>query len=165
VYGKAELFGDRSGIWNLPEYSWEKFIWSNCIDNCAMYKRSDFEVTGGYKDMLLEDWDFWLSLLTHESVVYRYDDVLFRYRVRKNSMISSVENNFENITVQIYQNHKEIYEPYHSKIVFFARQRLDYIEYYSEAVKNYESIASSKAYRYGKKILRPFSWLKSKLIR
>ena len=28
VYGKAELFGDKNGIWNLPEYSWEKFIWS-----------------------------------------------------------------------------------------------------------------------------------------
>ena len=34
VYGKAIFFGDRSGIWNLPEYSWEKFIWPNCIDAC-----------------------------------------------------------------------------------------------------------------------------------
>ena len=26
VYGKAELFGDRSGIWNLPEYSWVCYV-------------------------------------------------------------------------------------------------------------------------------------------
>ena len=167
VYGKAELFGDKNGIWNLPEYSWEKFIWSNCIDNCAMYKRSDFEAIGGYRDMSLEDWDFWLSLLTPESIVYRYDEVLFKYRVRKNSLISMAEKDFENITAQIYQNHKEIYEPYHSKILYFAGQRLEYLKYkegYSDAIQKYENIASSKAYRYGKKIPKPFSWLKSKLI-
>lgn len=130
-----------------------------------MYKRADFDATGGYRDVLMEDWDLWLSLLTPKSVVYRYDDVLFRYRVQKSSRNSLAGKDFQNTAVQIYQNHEEIYEPYHSKIVFFARQRLDYIEYYSDAVKNYESIASSKAYRLGKKILKPFSWLKSKLIK
>lgn len=165
VYGKAEFFGDRSGVWDLPEWSWDGFIWRNCIDNCAMYKRSDFEAIGGYRDMLLEDWDFWLSLLRPDSVVYRYDDIMFKYRVRKNSMVSSAGKDFENIAVQIYYNHKEIYEPYHSKVLFFASQRLQYMEEYSEAAGKYESIASSRAYRYGKKLLRPFSWLKSKLIR
>ena len=163
VYGKAELFGIWRGVWNLPEYSWEEFIWSNCIDNCAMYKRSDFEAIGGYRDVRLEDWDFWLSLLTPESVVYRFDEVLFKYRVRKNSLVSSAGKNFEKTAVQIYQNHKEIYEPYHSKILYFAKLSKAYKAEISEVMKRYESIASSKAYRYGKKILRPFSWLKSKL--
>ena len=166
VYGKTEFLGDRSGGWNLPEYSWDSFIWSNCIVNCAMYKRSDFEKTKGYQDnILLEDWDFWLTLLNPESVVYRYDDVLFKYRVRKSSRNSLAEKDYENAAVQIYQNHKDVYEPYHSKILYFAGQRLEYLKYkegYSEAITKYDGIASSKAYRYGKKILRPFSWLKTK---
>lgn len=48
VYGKAEFFGDRSGVWDLPEWSWGSFIWENCIYCSAMYKRSDFEAIGGY---------------------------------------------------------------------------------------------------------------------
>lgn len=47
VYGNVEKFGDEKGLWNLPMYSWEGIIWRNCIVNCAMYKRADFEATDG----------------------------------------------------------------------------------------------------------------------
>ena len=165
VYGKAELFGDRSGIWNLPEYSWEKIIWSNCIDACAMYKRSDFEAIGGYRDVLMEDWDFWLSLLKPDSVVYRYDDVLFRYRVRTESLGSgaSNKNKLEATTTQICENHKEIYAPYQSKILYFGISRLIYENYYEDMKKKYEHVLDTKAYRLGKKLLQPLMWLRDRL--
>lgn len=163
VYGKVEFFGDRSGIWNLPEYSWDSFIWSNCIDNCAMYKRSDFEATGGYRNVLMEDWDFWLSLLKPDSVVYRYDDVLFRYREREVSRGSGTFDKLESTTVQIYENHKEIYAPYLSKILYFGISKLIYEGYYEDMKNKYEHVLATKAYRLGKTLLKPLAWLRDRL--
>lgn len=163
VYGKAEYFGDRSGVWNLPKYSWERFIWSNCIDACAMYKRSDFEATGGYRDVLMEDWDFWLSLLGPDSIVYRYDDILFRYRVRKNSLGGGTFNKLEDTTIQIYENHKEIYAPYHSRILYFKFSKLIYEGYYEDMKKKYEHVLTTKAYRLGKMLLKPLMWFRDRL--
>lgn len=163
VYGKAEFFGDRSGIWNLPEYSWEKFIWSNCIDNCAMYKRADFDATGGYRDVLMEDWDFWLSLLKPDSVVYRYDDVLFRYREREVSLGSGTFDKLEMTTIQIYENHKEIYAPYLSRILYFGISKLIYEGYYEDMKKKYDHVLDTKAYRLGKMLLKPLMWFKDRL--
>lgn len=163
VYGKAEFFGDKSGIWNLPEYSWEKFIWSNCIDVCAMFKRSDFEATDGYRNVQMEDWDFWLSLLKPDSVVYRYDDVLFRYREREVSRSSGAFDELESTTIQIYENHKDIYSPYLSRVLYFGISKLIYEGYYEDMKNKYEHVLATKAYRLGKMLLKPLVWLRDRL--
>ena len=160
VYGKAELFGDSSGIWDLDEYSWDSIIWANCIYNCAMFKRVDFEATGGYRNVQMEDWDLWLSLLKPDSVVYQYDEVLFRYRIRRNSRGKSTADKLEMATIQIYENHKEIYAPYLSKIVYFGISKLIYESNYENMKEKYEHVLTTKAYRLGKFLLRPSSWLK-----
>ena len=128
-----------------------------------MYKRSDFEATDGYRDVLMEDWDFWLSLLKPDSVVYRYDDVLFRYRVREVSRGGGTFDKLEATTTQIYENHKEIYAPYQSRLLYFRISRLIYEGYYEDMKKKYEHVLDTKAYRLGKTLLKPLMWFKDRL--
>ncbi len=162
VYGKAEKFGDETGVWDLPEYSYDRMIWLNCIDNCAMFKRSDFEATSGYQDTMLEDWGLWLSLLKPDSVVYCYDEVLFRYRVRNDGRHVEDDRKIEIAAEHIYQNHKEVYAPYLSKIVYLGQERLVYKDAYTHAQSMYDAVLASKAYRLGKFLLKPLSWLRDR---
>lgn len=84
---RAEFFGDRSGEWKLPAYRPELLARKSIIDVCAMYRRSDYDRTGGYMEGLQvrEDWDFWLSMLEHGGTFYRIDEILLKYRVSKHS--------------------------------------------------------------------------------
>ncbi|HEB42086.1 MAG TPA: glycosyltransferase, partial [Candidatus Dependentiae bacterium] len=74
VYCDAELFGDETGKWNLPEYSFERLLYENHIFCTAIYKRSDFDKTYGYNVKMKagwEDWDLWLSMLNANDQVYK----------------------------------------------------------------------------------------------
>ena len=47
VYCCADRFGTEHGYWNLEPYKYEQFIWRNCIFCTAMYRRTDYNQTGG----------------------------------------------------------------------------------------------------------------------
>lgn len=162
VYGKAEKFGKETGYWDLPVFDYEKFIWSNCIYNSAMYRRSDFDVTKGYNPNMVhgnEDWDFWLSLLKRDDVVYRIDEVLFYYRIKEVSRTTGLSKCFmsENL-VQLCKNHPEIYDSYKERLVLYTNK----LQEMPILIDELRRIRSSHAYRLGKFLLKPFSWLKKK---
>ena len=55
----------------------------NRIFNSAMYRKSDWQLVGGYNPQMqegCEDWDFWLSLIEKGCKVYKIKEVLFKYR-------------------------------------------------------------------------------------
>lgn len=116
VYCEVELFGDASGIWNLPEYSYEKILFGNMIFCTAMFRRLDYDNTNGYDKKMrdgLEDWDFWLSLLEENDIVYRIPKVHFFYRIRKKSRNKEAYINnktAEEIYKYIFFKHKALYE-------------------------------------------------------
>jgi len=87
VYCKAVFFGDKKGPWELPPYSLKLLARRNVMDNCAMYRKSDWEKAGGYCEEILgpEDWDFWISLLKSGGNVKRLPIVGLHYRVTANS--------------------------------------------------------------------------------
>ena len=161
VYCKAEKFGKEQGIWNLPEYDYESFIWNNCIFCTAMFRRSDYDKTGGYNENMVygnEDWDFWLSLIEKEDVVHCIDDILFYYRTKNDSRTTSLmkarKKEYESY-VQVCKNHPQIYAPFMERIIIYQRELWSF----SSLQKELDSIRSSRAYRLGKSLLRPFSWL------
>lgn len=84
---KADFIGKKRGEWKLPDYHPQLLARKNIIDACAMYRRSDYDLTGGYMEHLQirEDWDFWLSMLENGGTFYRIPQILFHYRVRDNS--------------------------------------------------------------------------------
>jgi len=116
VYCKAEFFGEAAGLWKLPKYSFDKLLFDDMIFCTAMYKRSDYDKTIGYNPNMnegLEDWDFWLSLLKKDDLVYQIPKVHFYYRIRNNSRGNSVIKNKESAKKmfgEIFSNHLALYE-------------------------------------------------------
>jgi glycosyltransferase involved in cell wall biosynthesis len=87
-YCKARFFGLKAGLWKLPAYTWQTMMCGNVIFPTAMYRKKDWERAGGYDESLidgLEDYAFWLHLLSPGRPVACIDEVLFHYRIKPNS--------------------------------------------------------------------------------
>lgn len=174
VYCKAMLFGAENSIWQLDDYDYNKMLWKNSVFCSSMYKRVDFNRTRGYNSNMkygFEDWDFWLSLLSKDDVVYCIDEPLFFYRVKEGSMLKSLhKNHFEEALIQIYKNHVCLYQPFMSdfqdRIVYYRTmmREKDKLEKALLASQNEVlRLKNTRAYCLGKLLLKPFSVLKRKL--
>lgn len=162
VYTLADTFGNRTGDWDLPPYSFEDLLWANMVHYCAMYRRSDFDLTNGYNPNMvkgLEDWDFWLSFLHPEDKVHCILERLFHWRVLNISRTLDADNHEHELMQQIYLNHQELYAPYLKEIVYY-HTRWQMAEFHRRKA---EETRRSKAFRLGKLILKPFSWIRNKL--
>jgi glycosyltransferase involved in cell wall biosynthesis len=133
VYTEANLFGEESGLWNLSNYNFKTMLHFNMIDNCAMYLKEDFDRVGGYRTNMvngLEDWDFWIALLSvyEDKQVYKIDLPLFNYRVSKSSrrMTLLESKNFDSMLQNIVYNNFEIYNSHfpdiHNRIISYDYQ-------------------------------------------
>jgi glycosyltransferase involved in cell wall biosynthesis len=84
----AELFGDRSGILRLPEFSRERLLSENLLFASALFRKSDWKAAGGYCTAFRfgwEDWDFWIAMTKCGSQVVRIPETLLKYRIRHQS--------------------------------------------------------------------------------
>lgn len=162
VYCKADTFGKVVGPWDLEEFDYGRFIWDNCIFCSAFFRRSDYNQTNGYNVNMIhgfEDWDFWLSLLKKEDVVYRINEVLFHYRIKETSRTTELLGNhlYESL-IQICKNHPDIYLPYYERILAY-HSRLEEIPRLKQEL---DRVRHSYAYRFGRFFLMPFSWMRRK---
>lgn len=162
IYCKGHTFGNSNHPMNFVDYDYDTFIWGNCIFCSAVYKRSDYDRTNGYNPNMvhgLEDWDFWLSLLKKEDIVFRIDEVLFYYRVKETSMVRKlVSHHLEENLIQLCRNHPDVYKPYNDRLVFYH----SYLEEIQQLKKEISTIQSSHAYQLGKFLLKPLTWIKTK---
>lgn len=137
VYARAGLFGAMTGEWKLTDYSLENILGQNCIYCSALYRRTTYDAVGGYKTNMIygfEDWDFWLSIIENneKTKIHRIDEILFLYRVRKNSMARSMDTDkIYKMRKQIWCNHKSLYannfySPIHSFEYYSVRNSLEY---------------------------------------
>lgn len=117
VYCDVRQFGMSHKHMKLPEYSLETEIMNNCIPVSAIYRRCDFDKTSGYDSNMqegLEDWDFWLSLLNPMDKVYKINQELFFYRIKKNSRNKNI--NFNTLCVlhkRMWEKHRHLYNLYY----------------------------------------------------
>lgn len=163
VYCNAELFGAETGKWELPDYAYEDLIWSNSIFCSAVFRRTDFDKCGGFNPNMkegYEDWDFWISFLNKEDVVHRLDETLFFYRIRSASRNQTAEDYKEKLFDQIYHNHVDVYNQYADRVFAYKQESLRWKEMYEIEHRKFDVCYHSMAYRMGKIILRPFSWVK-----
>lgn len=139
VYCRAQFIGEESGEWKLEDYSYEKLLYCNIIFCSAMYKRTDFDKSGGYNQNMvlgLEDWDFWLTLLDKDSLVVRINEILFSYRIRNRSRNWIVNNShFEKLGRQLYLNHKKIYDEFLNPARDFRNLELMEMKFISQKKK------------------------------
>jgi len=118
VYCEAEYFGSRTGKWELPKYSYDKILFSNMIFCSAIYRKKDFDNTSGYNMNMhegFEDWDFWISFLEKDDIVYKLPRVHFYYRIKKlsrNLDSHRSDDIIRRMYKQIYLNNEKKYEKF-----------------------------------------------------
>lgn len=94
VYCRARLFGDVETEWILPSYSKAEMLKDNIIFCSAFFRRTDWQLVGGYDTGMIygwEDYEFWLSLIEQGREVYQIPEILFSYRISSKSMIRTKE--------------------------------------------------------------------------
>ena len=155
VYCKAWKFGVVNEPWDLEEFDYDRFIWSNCIFCSAIFRRADFDKTDGYNPNMisgLEDWDFWLSFINRNDIVYRIDEVLFHYRIKDISRSTELSmHHNDSMLLQVCRNHPNIYNPYKEHIVLYKKRILE-LEEINQTLKK---SLNSRAYRLGKALFKP----------
>lgn len=153
VYCDVEFFGDKTGKWNLPDFSIERILIMNMIICSALFRKTDYLDTNGFNPNMKygwEDWDFWLSLVEKGKGVYKLPDVHFFYRIKNNdSMLKDLSLSLERQKYSlktIYLNHFN----------FYLNKMGNPIELYSKL----NNVLSSKDYRIGRLIINPVRKLK-----
>lgn len=127
VYCYADLFGERSGRWDLPNYSIDKMLLDNIVFVTAMFYKEDWEEVGGFNTSMkhgMEDYEFWLSLLEIGREIYQIPEVLFHYRIKPTSRTTEFMTDI--IVVKktyrdIYLSHPLLYEKYKQEYALILR--------------------------------------------
>lgn len=115
VYCYAELFGEKSGRWELPNYSFETMLLDNIIFVTALFRKCDWEAAGGFCQEFqhgMEDYDFWLSIIEMGRIVYQIPEVMFFYRIKPQSRTTRFYANTDNVQATyrlLFNRHKAFY--------------------------------------------------------
>ena len=119
VYGNAYLFGEDSGIFQIPDFNLYQLLRGNYIDACAIFRKQVWRDGGGYDANLpdklgYEDWDFWLSVVEAGWKFYHLREVTFEYRVRHDSMVAAcnLPENRQKLFRYICNKHRNLFIPY-----------------------------------------------------
>jgi glycosyltransferase involved in cell wall biosynthesis len=142
VYCKAERFGEATGLWELPEYSFETILVRNIIFNCAFFYKSEWERVGGYDKNMVEgweDWEFWINMLSNGGEVVRINSVLFYYRIKEKSRQTETKPYSVKLHNYICKKHISLYNTIIGNPIYLY--------------KNINDIKMTKEYRLGKILL------------
>lgn len=149
VRTQIELFGKKSGTIVFAPYSLPTLLARNLMVATSMFKKEDWEKVGGYDTALntcFEDWEFWINLLKDGGAVETVDEPLFKYRIRKRSMMHSLRlENLKAARRVIWEKHK----------VLYAKHYMDPTESFE-----YKLMEDSKANKIGNLLLAPFASFK-----
>ena len=112
VAPRTDQFGLLTGEIHFPPYSIHRLAQKNMIDNCAMFRRSDWERVGGYWQQLptREDWEFWIHILKDGGRVVRLPDIQFHYRQHAAGKSRTLSSKARQVRNAICQRHPELYE-------------------------------------------------------
>jgi glycosyltransferase involved in cell wall biosynthesis len=127
VYTQADLFGEQTGRFDVPTYSFPEILLGNMIFNTSLYRKMDWEKAGGYRENMIwgwEDYDFWLSILELGREVVQLPEVLYFHREVPNSRSQQMtEADWVKSYTQIFENHPTLYIN-HMHILFEQIQAL-----------------------------------------
>src|SRR6185312_9649642 len=129
VYCKAMKFGAERGPWKLPAYALSELVIGNVIFVSAMFRRSDWELVGGFDEELrygVEDYDFWIKLVHRGRDVVQLDEYLFNYRVREGSRTALFDRDDDQVVAayaHIFRNNRAFYAE-HAENLFQHRRAL-----------------------------------------
>ena len=118
VYCRADLFGEKSGPWDLPEYSLKAELLDNIIFVTSLFRRDDALAIGGFCETFkagMEDYDFFLGLLQLGREVVQLQETLFHYRIKSVSRSTVFNSDYKAVQetyAMLYDRHKPLFERY-----------------------------------------------------
>ncbi len=130
VYCHADLFGEQSGPWELPDYSFGTMLLDNIVFVTALFRKEDWVQIGGFRTTMehgMEDYDFWLSILELDREIIQLPEVLFHYRIKPVSRTSRFQTDpsvVQETYRQIYLQHPKLYHQYESEYAITLRNAL-----------------------------------------
>ena len=159
VYFGTEFIGEKSGVWNLGDYSLKKQLTTNLIVVTALFRRSDYFLTEGYRDEFksgLEDWDFWLSIIELGGEVRQLSSVNFFFWFLNNSRNNSIPNEIL-LKQRIFINHSSLYleNGLDSTNLLWQLKKRD------EVISSLELVKKSAEYKIGKIIMLPYRFIQN----
>jgi len=115
VYCHADLFGEMTGKWDLPDFSMEMELLDNCIFVTSMFRKKDWETVGGFDNVNfmhgMEDYDFWLSILGLGREVVQFPETYFHYRIKPKSRTTEFNSDYsavQNTYIKLYERHRDL---------------------------------------------------------
>ncbi len=126
VYCKGMKFGAESGPWELPPYTLEELVIDNVIFVTALFRKADWLKIGGYDENLrhgVEDYDYWVKMVSSGKDVLQLDEYLFNYRVQSKSRTTRFQDvvNDKIVTyAEIFRNNSDFYVK-HAEFLFKHR--------------------------------------------
>ncbi len=130
VYCHANLFGEKNGRWELPNFTVDRMLLDNIVFVTALFYKTDWERVGGFRSNMLhgmEDYDFWLSIIELGRAVYQIPEILFHYRIKPDSRTTTFQADIYNVKEayrSIYLNHPALYEKYKDQYAMVLREAL-----------------------------------------
>lgn len=112
VAPRTDQFGLLTGEIHFPPFSLHQLAQKNMIDNCAMFRRSEWERLGGYCRQLptREDWEFWIHMLKDGGRMVRLPNIEFHYRQHAAGKSRIQSGKARQVRNLICQRHPELYE-------------------------------------------------------
>lgn len=131
VYCQAEYFGLLLGKWVLKPYDKETFVLENMIFSTSMFRRTTWERVHGYSENMIhgmEDYDFWIKILSQGGKVHRIEETLFYYRVKPKSRTASMKQDnrkLERLAYDtLFENNIDYFSrPENVRIIFYALRK------------------------------------------
>jgi glycosyltransferase involved in cell wall biosynthesis len=159
VYGNAEYFGEKTGLWQTREFDLIELVRGNFIDACALYRKSVWDTIRGYDEKMpwmgWEDWDFWLRAAASGWGFSHLNEIAFDYRVRSGSMIEETNRHQDELLAYIFS------KPHNQAVRLIREQSFDN-ELLMQRIRNLEN---SRDYRLGRLVLSPLRLLKRHLLK
>ncbi len=123
VYSNSLRFGKENKIFRPGRFILKKLMFENYIDACVVMRKEVWEETGGYDKMIsaYADWDLNLCVFEHGWKFHYVNEILFEYRVRKDSMLRQLTNS-EELIKYIARKHGPLYRTEFLKTLTIKRK-------------------------------------------
>jgi glycosyltransferase involved in cell wall biosynthesis len=142
VYPNVIFSGDKKGIWQLPEYTYENLLAYNMIVVSSMYRKADFDRCGGYDTAMTngaEDWEFWIRLLYLNKKAEKAPEAILYYRIKpvsKNADLLASNDKLLDSYRYITRKHAQWYlEHFESPLVLFHKYHTGEWEFFNRPWK------------------------------
>lgn len=136
VSGQPEFFGDCKTHRPQPLKceGLDTLLGQNCFMESCMFRRSDWQATGGYSEMMrkgFEDWDFWISILKlgEGRKPIQIPELSLFYRVQQSSMFRDIindNNRLYQLLANIIKRHMDLYVEYPQSLIKLITENISH---------------------------------------